>query len=76
MVIDQFDVRDRISTLQPPLLLIRGPDDPSAPEEYEQEIHQAVPGSQYIMLRAAGHFPMAEQPVVVNQTIQALLDTL
>jgi 3-oxoadipate enol-lactonase len=76
MVIDQFDVRDRISTLQPPLLLIRGLDDPSAPEEYEQEIHQAVPGSQYITLRAAGHFPMAEQPVVVNQVIQAFLDTL
>jgi pimeloyl-ACP methyl ester carboxylesterase len=76
MVIDQFDVQDRISTLKPPLLLIRGLDDPSAPEAYEQEIHQAVPGSQYITLRQAGHFPMAEQPAVVNQAIAAFLDIL
>jgi pimeloyl-ACP methyl ester carboxylesterase len=76
MVIDQFDVRQRISTLKPPLLLIRGLDDPAAPEAYEQEIHQAVSGSQYLTLRQAGHFPMAEQPVVVNQAIQTFLDTL
>jgi 3-oxoadipate enol-lactonase len=75
-VIDQFDVRQRISTLKPPLLLIRGLDDPSAPEAYEQEIHQAVSGSQYLTLREAGHFPMAEQPAIVNQAIQAFLETL
>jgi pimeloyl-[acyl-carrier protein] methyl ester esterase len=76
MVIDQFDVRHRISTLTPPLLLIRGLDDPSAPEEYEREIHVALPGSQYLTLHEAGHFPMAEQPEMVNQAIQAFLDTL
>jgi pimeloyl-ACP methyl ester carboxylesterase len=76
VVIDQFDVRQRIRALQPPLLLIRGVDDPLAPEEYEREIHEAVPGSQYITLREAGHFPMAEQPEVVNRAIQAFLDTL
>jgi pimeloyl-ACP methyl ester carboxylesterase len=73
VVIDQFDVRDRISSLTPPLLLIRGVDDPLAPEEYEREIHEAVPGSQYITLRKSGHFPMAEQPEVVNRAIQEFL---
>jgi len=76
MVIDQFDVRDRISTLTPPLLLIRGIDDPLAPEEYEREMHEAVPGSQYLTLREAGHFPMAEQPAAVNQAIAIFLETL
>ena len=76
VVIDQFDVRDRIKTLRPPLLLIRGVDDPLALEEYEREIHEAVPGSQYITLREAGHFPMAEQPTVVNRAIEAFLDRL
>jgi pimeloyl-ACP methyl ester carboxylesterase len=76
VVIDQFDVRDRISTLTPPLLLIRGVDDPLAPEEYEREMHEAVPGSQYLTLREAGHFPMAEQPAAVNQAIATFLDTL
>jgi 3-oxoadipate enol-lactonase len=76
VVIDQFDVQARIKTLRPPLLLIRGVDDPLAPEEYEREMHEVVPGSQYIALREAGHFPMAEQPTVVNQAIAAFLETL
>lgn len=76
MVIDQFDVRDRITTLQPRLLLIRGVDDVIALEDYEQEIHRAVPGSQYVPLREAGHFPMAEQPEAVNRAIRDFLETL
>jgi pimeloyl-ACP methyl ester carboxylesterase len=76
VVIDQFDVQDRIAELQAPLLLIRGMDDPLAPEEYEREIHEAVPGSQYIRLSQAGHFPMAEQPVAVNEAIQAFIENL
>ena len=46
-----------------------------APEAYEREIHEAVPGSQYLPLREAGHFPMAEQPTVVNRAIEVFLDT-
>ena len=73
VVIAQFDVRDRIGTLRPPLLLIRGLDDPGMPPEYELEIHDAVPGSRYLKLRDAGHFPMAERPQEVNQAIEELL---
>ena len=75
-MIDQFDVRHRVSTLIPPLLLIRGVDDPLVLEEYEREIHEAVPGSQYFTLREADHFPMAEQPAAVNRAIATFLDTL
>jgi 3-oxoadipate enol-lactonase len=75
VVIDRFDVRDRIATLQPPLLLIRGVDDALALADYEREMHGAVPGSQYLPLREAGHFPMAEQPAVVNRAIETFLGT-
>ncbi len=75
-VIDRFDVRDRIATLTPPLLLMRGLDDPSNPPLYEEEMHRAVPGSQYVTLQQAGHFPMAEQPEQVNQLIQTFLEQL
>jgi pimeloyl-ACP methyl ester carboxylesterase len=76
VVIDQFDVQERIAALKPPLLLIRGMDDPLAPEEYEREIHEAVPDSQYIRLSQAGHFPMAERPEAVNEAIQTFIDRL
>ncbi len=76
VVIDRFDVRERISALQAPLLLIRGMDDPLAPEEYEREMHEAVPGSRYLPLKQSGHFPMAEHPDTVNQAIEQFLATL
>jgi pimeloyl-ACP methyl ester carboxylesterase len=73
VVIDQFDVRDRIHTLKPPLLLIRGTDDPGSPPEYELEIHLAVPNSQYLKFNNAGHFPFAEKPAEVNRAIDEFL---
>jgi pimeloyl-ACP methyl ester carboxylesterase len=76
VTIDRFDVRERIHTLKPPLLLIRGVDDPGAPPEYELEIHQAVPGSRYLKLNHAGHFPMAERPAEVNRAIDQFLASL
>ena len=76
VIIDEFDVRDRIHTLKPALLLIRGVDDPGQPPEYELEIHQAVPGSRYLKLDKAGHFPMAERPHEVNRAIEELVASL
>ncbi len=76
MAIRRFDVRDRISTLKPPLVLIRGLEDPGSPPEYELEIHRAVPGSKYLKLQGAGHFPMAERPEEVNRAIEELLASL
>ena len=75
-VIDRFDVRDRIHTLQVPLLLIQGLDDPLATGNYESEIQRAVPGSRLVRLKDAGHFPMAEKPAEVNAAIDRLLADL
>ena len=68
--IDAFDVRDRIATLKPKLLLLRGLDDPGNPPEYEKEIHEAVAGSKYVKLSGVGHFPPTENPEKVNALIE------
>jgi pimeloyl-ACP methyl ester carboxylesterase len=70
MTIDRFDVRDRIGTLRPKLLLLRGLQDHGNPPEYEKEIHEAVPGSRYVKLPDAGHFPPTEIPGRVNALIE------
>jgi pimeloyl-ACP methyl ester carboxylesterase len=70
MAIDTFDVRDRIATLKPKLLLLRGLQDHGNPPEYEKEIHEAVPGSKYVKLPDAGHFPPVEIPDKVNALIE------
>ena len=76
VVIDNFNVFDRIGDLKAPLVLVRGSDDPGKPPEYELEIHQAVPGSRYLKWERAGHFPMAERPDDMNRVIEELLDGL
>ena len=68
--IDAFDVRDRIATLKPKLLLLRGLDDPGQPPEYEKEIHEAVAGSKYLKLAGVGHFPVTENPEKINALIE------
>src|SRR5947208_16090928 len=74
--IDAFDVRDRLATLEPSLLVLRGMDDPTNPPEYEKEIHDAVPGSRYVKLPGAGHFPPTEIPDKVNALIEEFVATL
>lgn len=73
MTIDAFDVRDRIASLKPKLLLLRGLDDHGNPPEYEKEIHDAVPGSQYVKLPGVGHFPLTESPDKINALIEAFV---
>lgn len=76
MAIDAFDVRDRLAGLKPKLLVLRGVDDPTNPPEYEKEIHDAVPGSRYVKLSGAGHFPPTEIPNKVNALIEEFVATL
>ena len=76
MAIDAFDVRDRIATLKPKLLLLRGLKDHGNPPEYEKEIHEAVPGSKYVKLPDAGHFPPVEIPEKVNALIREFVAEL
>lgn len=66
----RFDVYERLPTLKPKLLLIRGDDDPGDAPQGEQLIHAAVPGSQLIRLKQAGHFPATERPGEVNPIIE------
>jgi 3-oxoadipate enol-lactonase len=76
MTIDAFDVRERIGTLQPKLLLLRGLQDHGNPPEYEKAIHEAVPGSKYVRLEGAGHFPVTEVPDKVNALIEEFVAKL
>ena len=51
-------------------------DDPGNPPEYEKEIHEAVPGSRYVKLDGAGHFPPTEIPERVNALIEEFVAAL
>jgi pimeloyl-ACP methyl ester carboxylesterase len=76
MAIDTFDVRERIASLKPKLLLLRGLRDHGNPPEYEKEIHDAVPGSRYVTLPEAGHFPPTEVPQQFNALVEDFVSGL
>ena len=76
MTIDAFDVRDRLPSLKPKLLLLRGMDDPGNPPKYEKAMHEAVPGSRYVEVERAGHFPCTEAPERVNALIEEFIAAL
>lgn len=76
LTIDVFDVRERLPSLRPRLLLLRGTEDPGNPPEYEREIHEAVPGSRYVKLDGVGHFPCTEAPERVNRLIEEFVRAL
>ena len=67
---------DRVATLKPKLLLLRGLDDPGRPPEYEKEMHETVPGSRYVRLSGVGHFPPTESPDKVNALIEEFVAAL
>jgi len=74
--IDAFDVQARIATLKPKLLLLRGLEDPNNPPKYEKEMHETIPGSRYVELSGAGHFPPMELPDKVNALIEEFIASL
>jgi pimeloyl-ACP methyl ester carboxylesterase len=51
-------------------------DDPTNPPQYEKEMHEAVPGSRYVKLSDAGHFPPTEIRDEVNALIEEFVATL
>jgi pimeloyl-ACP methyl ester carboxylesterase len=71
-----FDVMDRLHSLKPKLLLIRGVDDPVNPPDTEKEVHDKVEGSKLVYLSNAGHFPATERPDEVNRLIEELIASL
>jgi pimeloyl-ACP methyl ester carboxylesterase len=74
------DVRDRVASLKPKVLLVHGEDDPisgpTSTRNGEWEMHQAIPGSTYQNLPRSGHFPGAENPDEYNGHLDAFLKAL
>ncbi len=54
-----YDIHARLDTIQCPALIIGGSDDAVVPGTNEQ-IHDHIRGSQYILLPECGHFPYIE----------------
>jgi 3-oxoadipate enol-lactonase/4-carboxymuconolactone decarboxylase len=69
-----FDIREDLSRITAPTLLIAGREDPATPPAHLREIADAVPGSSLTELAGASHLAPAERPEAVLAALRAHFD--
>lgn len=57
-----FDVRDRLSSIQCPTLVIAGTEDLSTPVSVMQQLSHAIPQAEFIAVKGAAHIGNVEKP--------------
>lgn len=67
--IPKIDLTARLKEIRCPSLVIVGKDDPGTPVAMAEEIHQALPGSQLLVIPSAAHLSNLEQPDAFNRAL-------
>lgn len=57
-----FDILNRLPEIKIPTLILAGAQDKIMSLENHDEVHKAIPGSAYIILKNSGHCPHIERP--------------
>lgn len=69
------DLSHRLAELADlPTLVVSARQDPIALVQYGQRLHQAIPGSRFVVLEDASHGVTLEQPDLVNRLLREFLD--
>jgi len=71
-----FDVRDRLSTIHVPTLVIVGKRDFVTSERFAGMIHDGIPGSRLLLLEHSGHMGHIEEPGPFTEGIRSFLKSL
>ncbi len=68
-----FDLRDNLSEIQCPTLLIAGSEDNTAPAAMMERMADRIPGARFTTMEGAGHLAPIEQPAQFNQIVEAFI---
>jgi 3-oxoadipate enol-lactonase len=71
--IEAFDVRDQLSGITAPALIIAGADDPATPPDIVRAVADGIPNARFVVVPQASHLVSAEQPEAVSAEIRAFL---
>ena len=66
----EFDLRDELSRITAPTLVLAGEDDPATPPEHGQRIAAGISGARFVAIPAAAHLGCLERPEVVTELIR------
>jgi pimeloyl-ACP methyl ester carboxylesterase len=69
----EYDVREQLSQIQAPTLVVSSDSDFVTPAVEQVFIHKEIAGSTYEMIEDSGHASMYEQPTVFTKLIQRFL---
>lgn len=72
-VIDRDGVYDQLNRIDTPTLILVGDEDVATVPAKAQRMHQAIAGSQLVMIPGAGHSASIEQPALVTRAIENFL---
>src|SRR5580658_10987796 len=61
-----------LASIDVPVVVIQGEDDPIVPRVEAEALAAAIPGAVYISIAGAGHLPPIEQPLAVNDALRVL----
>lgn len=67
--IAELDLRDELSRVSAPTLVIGGAQDPAIPLEHQRTIRDAVSGAKLEIIDDAAHLPSIEHPELVSRLI-------
>jgi 3-oxoadipate enol-lactonase len=71
--IESFDVRERLSEIIAPTLVIAGADDPATPPDTVRQVADGIAGARFVVVPDASHLVSAEQPEEVTAEIRRFL---
>jgi len=71
---EALKLKDRLSLIHQPTLLIWGERDLIFPPQVGETLHQAITGSEFLKIEKSGHIPMWETPDEINQAILSFLE--
>ncbi len=71
---DRFDMADRLSTIDAPVLVVTAEADKLTPPNYGAALSEGIKNSSRVHIMDAGHIVPMEKPIEVNRAIMQFLD--
>lgn len=70
---NEFDIRDIVSRIEVPTLIIVGSEDKLTPVKWSEYLHNNIKGSELKVIEGAGHMVMLEKPNEVSENITSFI---
>jgi pimeloyl-ACP methyl ester carboxylesterase len=72
----EFDIRNSLSSIKAPTLIIVGDEDRLTPPKWSEFLHNKIVESQMKIIKATGHMVMIENPDEVNSALNSFISQL